>query len=281
MFEKVLVPLDGSSLAECALEPAISLTEEGQRELILLSVPAFEKILLPTSAGNGFTWPEQLLELARNQSESYLAEVAGRLATPELKIRTEVREGDVASAIVDAAAAEGAGLVVMSTHGYSGLTRWVLGSITEKVLRAVACPVLVVRSPTAIGRILLTLDGSRLAETALEPTLEVAAALEAQVTLLRVVDFDNSSYEEAKDYLHGMAERCRSRATMGPAIVMFGPAPQSILEVVQTHHIDLVAMATHGRSGIRRWVYGSVTEKVLRTARRAMLIVRPSAHELN
>jgi nucleotide-binding universal stress UspA family protein len=281
MFNKIIVPLDGSSLAECALEPAVALAAAGQLELILISIPAFEKILLPGAAGNGFAWPDQLLELARDQSESYLAETALRLGPERLQVRTEVREGDVAGAIVDTAAAEGASLIVMSTHGYSGLTRWVLGSITEKVLRASTCPVLAVRSTAPIGNLLIPLDGSLLAESVLEPALEVAHALAAQVTLLRVVDFDNASYEEAKDYLHKTADRYRHLADMGQPVVMFGPAAQSILEVAQTHHIDLIAMATHGRTGLRRWVYGSVTEKVLRSAGRAMLVVRPNASTLH
>jgi nucleotide-binding universal stress UspA family protein len=281
MLDRIVVPLDGSALAECALEPAISLAQQDKGELVLVSIPAFEKILLPSSTGNGFAWPEQLLELARNQTDSYLSEVGHRLASPDLRLRTETREGDVGSAIVDLAAAENAGLIVMSTHGYSGLTRWVLGSVTEKVLRAAPCPVLVVRSAAPLSRILVTLDGSSLAETALAPAIEVARRLDAQITLLRVVDFDDASYEEAKEYLHQAAELFGQQAAIGPAVVMFGPAAQSILEVIQTHHIDLVAMATHGRSGLRRWVYGSVTEKVLRSARRAMLIVRPAAHELN
>jgi nucleotide-binding universal stress UspA family protein len=196
-------------------------------------------------------------------------------------VRLETREGDVGSAIIDLAAAESAGLIVMSTHGYSGLTRWVLGSITEKVLRASSCPVLVIRSTMPLARILVTLDGSQLAEAALGPAAEMARCLDAQVTLLRVVDFDDASYEEAKEYLRQVAERLGQQVALGPAIVMFGPAPQSILEVIQTHQIDMVAMATHGRGGLRRWVYGSVTEKILRTARRAMLIVRPSAQQFS
>jgi nucleotide-binding universal stress UspA family protein len=202
-------------------------------------------------------------------------------------------EGNVASAIADTAAAEGVELIVMSTHGYSGVTRWVLGSVTEKVLRTAPCPVLAVRTPNPIQKIAITLDGSELSERSLEPGLELAQRLHADVTLLRCVPYAaiNSSLDEVEHGLgrrmqqdlideaaNYLAARSASYARSGVEIkteVRVGPAADNIYEFVETYGTDLIVMATHGRTGVQRWVYGSVTEKVLHSVKTSLLVVRP------
>ena len=99
-----------------------------------------------------------------------------------------ITDGDEASTILETASAENVDLIVMTTHGRTGLTRWVLGSVTERVLHDAPCPVLVMRTSTPLQKVLITLDGSVIAEYALEPGLAVARALDAQVRLLAVAD---------------------------------------------------------------------------------------------
>jgi len=291
MFRKILVPLDGSRLSQRALEPALAVSRQSGAELLLVRVPTADTLSFAVSGA-------KQRELAQD-ALVYLETLRKSNERPQLGIRTQVLEGDAASAIVDAARAEQADLIVMSTHGYSGMTRWVLGSVTEKVLRSAPCPVLAIRAARHPQRILITLDGSPLAERATEPGLDLAHSLKAQVTLLRCVphvaaDGKLNEHErglsrrmqedlliEAREYLQA---RSTSSAQSGVAIktdVRIGSPADSILEYVETYGIDLIVMATHGRTGLKRWVYGSVTAKVLRSVSCSMLVIRPTDAELN
>ncbi|MBI5568199.1 MAG: universal stress protein, partial [Chloroflexi bacterium] len=289
------VPLDGSPLSERALPPALAVArsagdQSADVHLMLARVPAL--------AGSHEPPTGRSLEVARREIRTYLAGVR-QAQSPDTNLTTLIPEGDVASAIVDTAAAERIELIVMSTHGYSGLTRWVLGSVTEKVLRTAPCPVLAIRTPDPIQHIAITLDGSELSERALEPGLELAQRLHADVTLLRCVPYaaingaldeierglgrrmQQDLIDEAADYLATRSERSArsaSYAQSGLEIkteVRVGPAADNIYEFVETYHTDLIVMATHGRTGVQRWVYGSVTEKVLHSIKTSLMVVRP------
>jgi len=305
MFNKILVPLDGSELAERALNPALTLVQQVKGEAILLSVPVLKEMFV--SGGNGYSvlLPEDSLQESQQELMGYLQTVAQNWARPDVLLRTEVIKGDEASVIVETAAAENVDLIVMSTHGYSGLTRWMLGSITEKVLRAAPCPVLVMRSLDPISRILITLDGSELAEYSIEPGLEFAQQYGGEVILLRVEHSQESFLPRfgppqmpseaprdedrgqkkvsdfAKIYLKRMVESQRLSGQHIETAVSFGSPAEGILDFAELNQIDLIVMSTHGRTGLAHWVYGSVTEKVLRGAECAMLIIRPPAGELN
>lgn len=304
MFERILVPLDGSALAERALAPTLALAEAVQGEVMLLCAPHPQPMSIDEySKGYSWWWPEQAHERACEESAEYLSALAERWAREGVVIRQQVTEGDAASVIVDSAAELNVDLIVMSPHGYSGLTRWVLGKVAEKVLRSAPCPVLLVRDARSIDSIVITLDGSALAERALEPGLEVARRLDAAVTLLHVAtpeplpeetwqrwehlerktgeDPDSGQAEQEERYLQAIcshyAEGHRGRIETE---LLDGPPAQRIIEFVEAQPVDLVVMATHGRTGLRRWAYGSVTEKVLRGCRRSLLTVRPPAHDL-
>jgi nucleotide-binding universal stress UspA family protein len=302
MLKNIVVPLDGSDLARRALEPALGLAGQAGGTVTLVRVPVMAHMVVPADSGYAVLYPEQSLEHSAKQAQDYLETLRAALAAgPQpagtARVQIEVRRGDVAEAIAGAAAAHEAGLIVMSSHGYSGFTRWLLGSVAEKALRIAPCPVLVVRSPEPLRHMLVPLDGSPLSEGALGPALEVAAALGLKVTLLRAVPTVDSSEMEhlnhiergfgrrveeelvdaAKEYLQELS-RQHSRAGLKlETTVRFEPAAEAILEFAETHAADLIAMATHGRTGLQRWVYGSVTEKVLRGAPHSMLVVRSPA----
>jgi nucleotide-binding universal stress UspA family protein len=287
MFNKILVPLDGSPLSERALPPALALAQQPDTEVILARVPTGEDAPIMADGHR----PDQ----ARRDAQAYLDTLRLNNRQPGLNLRTRLMNGDAASAIVDtaAAAAEGVDLIVMSTHGYSGVTRWLLGSVTEKVLRTAPCPVLAIRTPRPIQHIAITLDGSGLSERALAPGLELAQRLHAEVTLLRSVphakidgSLDATEHglsrrlqqgliDEAAAYL---AARSASYARSGLVVkteVRVGPAADNICEFVEAYGTDLIVMATHGRTGLQRWVYGSVAEKVLRSVNTSLLVFRP------
>jgi nucleotide-binding universal stress UspA family protein len=168
MFKKILIPLDGSEIAERALMVAKTLVQDVDSELLLLSVTIPHQIVAEQS-GVSVLYLEQAMDKSRQELSEYLQTVQRTVADLHCTVHVVVKEGDPASAIVDTAAEEGMDLIVMSTHGRSGFTRWMMGSVTTKVLHEAACPVLSVRSAEPISRILITLDGSELAEQALEP----------------------------------------------------------------------------------------------------------------
>ncbi|MCP5098111.1 MAG: universal stress protein [Chloroflexi bacterium] len=280
MFEKILVPLDRSPLAEFALKPAIWLAKQHQGMLVLLHTPESHRVVLPEYASGNVYSTSIVMDQAHAAGKEYLNSVQFGLGRThvDLNWQTLLVEGDPASAIIDAAINGDVDLIVMSTHGYSGITRWVLGSVTERVLRVAPCPVLTVRDETAIDNILIALDGSEVAEFSLVAGFAIAHAFDAQVTLLQVVNEDSESSEAADIYLDAIRHRFADVVPEIKTAVYTGvPAPQ-ILDYADTHEMDLIVMATHGRTGLSRWAYGSVTEKVLRGTERAMLVIRPPDH---
>lgn len=305
MFKKILVPLDGSDLAERALEPALAIAgQQADSEVLLLSVPVYKDILVPTAAGFDLMLPDQSIDHFREDVHAYLGEIKAAWSRPETRLRTIIEEGDVASVIVDKAEELEVDLIVMTTHGYSGFSRWLLGSVTERVLREAPCPVLAIRNKRPLTNILITLDGSLLAETALAPGVEMARLFAGKITLLQVDQEANfgaielSMLELAESglahhvrkeigddhligYLNRVADPYRQEGLVVETVVMEGSPARSIVDFVEAEEVDLVVMTTHGRTGLKRWVYGSVTEKVLRSTDAAMLIIRPREEQLN
>lgn len=144
MYKRILVPLDGSPLAEAALAHAQALAHQFGSELVLLrvvvspyAIVAPDLVLVGQDANQ---------DLVHRQTEQYLKEVAGRLAAQGVKVRTLTCEGPVAEAILDHARAQCADMIVMSTHGRGGVSRWVYGSVADRVLQAAPCPVLLLRA---------------------------------------------------------------------------------------------------------------------------------------
>jgi nucleotide-binding universal stress UspA family protein len=304
MFKRILIPLDGSLLAEQALEPALRLAQSALGELILMRVPIYAD-----SYALGHPTPNPVGDPARDSgvtasppasAAEYLRNIREANVRPNLALRTILGEGDRAGAIVDAALSEQVNLIVMSTHGRTGISRWVFGSVTSRVLSHAPCPVLIFHRPCSIKHILITLDGSLLAEQALEPGLALANVFDSKVTLLRVLpgpdvgagqttslyessDCTASLQEEkpnaqAQRYLHDLIAIQETDRVEVSGMVISGQVATSILDFAADQNADLIAMTTHGRTGLRRWVYGSVTEKVLYSSGRAILVVRPPEH---
>jgi nucleotide-binding universal stress UspA family protein len=301
MYEKILVPLDGSQLAETALESALYIARKQSGEIILLTVPTYGQVIAPGPAGYSLMTPVQSPEILNEDAETYLDGIYQRINSPGIDVTTEVVGGDIAGNIVDMAAAEKADLIVMTTHGYSGFSRWMMGSITERVLRSAPCPVLVIRCAGLPGNALITLDGSPLAEQALIPGLNLARLLGAEVTLLLVDQAKKlgklelnlldaaggglgqqiaQEEDHGLRYLQEIVEEYRTPNQEIMSLVLGGSPAESILAYVEKKPVELLVMATHGHTGLKRWVYGSVTEKCLHNSACAMLIVRPDEKSL-
>lgn len=304
MFKKILVPLDGSRPAEQALGVAGAVARAAAAELLLLrSVqPAYAPLPATVGLPHEFEWPRPPSAGAERLQAAgdYLTAVARRHECGDCVVHTRIEEGDAAGVIVDTAAAEAIDLIVMSDQRRAGMR---LGNVTERVLHSVACPVLLTRTADPIRRVLIALDGSPLGERALLPALAVARALGAQVVLLRVSDMlplnpleiglmwewePVPSDQQAMDALRQAAETylrdAVARHGLGPdevqTLVLDGAPADRIQAYARLSAIDLIAMSTHGRTGLRRWLYGSVTAKVMHGTDRAMLIVRPPGETL-
>lgn len=285
MFRRILVPLDGSRFAEAALPAAVTLARRSPGEIRLLSVHE----LLPAYAVS------DLDEAARIWAEGYVGEVEGRVS-PRVGgcVSTAVREGAVVDGIKREAESWHADLIVMATHGRGAVSRAWLGSVADGTLRHAHRPVLMVRpeeprhepdldAEMKVPRIVVPLDGSPLAEQALDDASVLARLTGARVSLVRAVAYPigpmspylphtieinrqivDEARADAARYLDETAERLRKRdVTVDTAVVSDQHPAHAILEHAEG---DLIAMATHGRGGIGRALLGSVADKVIRGA---------------
>lgn len=303
MFKKILVPLDGSLTAEAALEAAMQLGRAFQAEILLVRSIQLAYAGMPMTAGADWVWPQYEVEDSRREVNDYLETIRRAHDCPDCHVRSVALEGDPASCIVDTAQEEDVDLIVMTTHGQTGIRRAVFGSVTERVLHSVDCPVIVTRSKEPIRRILITLDGSPLAEQAIPSALELARAVNARIILLRVNeivpvnpvevaitwDWDipepeqkllNERRHAAESYLKEVVTQFDLSDCEVETIVLDGTPVDRIQEFARLYGIDLIAMSTHGHTGLRRWLYGSVSSKVMRGSHCSMLIVRPPEMEL-
>jgi nucleotide-binding universal stress UspA family protein len=295
MYQIILLPLDGSPLAERALPYATLVARASGAVLVLVRAAQAAH----GGAGDGDKRAQQA-EAVR-EAEDYLAAVVGALARQEgqLPVETVVRYGPAAEAILQETRLREAGLVVMATHGRSGLGRWLYGSVADTVLRHATVPILLVPATAVYDwpqdrrpRMLLPLDGSELAAAILAPAGELATTLQATLLLLQVVEPVVSPYSElygaapfdpsarltwAREYLEQMAAALRGRGHTVAIHAEVGPAASTIAAVARQQRADLIAMATHGRSGLARLVLGSVATGVLQLAGRPLLLVRPNA----
>jgi nucleotide-binding universal stress UspA family protein len=298
MLNTILVPLDGSALAERALPFAARVCRASRGRLVLVRA-ALDVNLWTLDLGDA-PYPAldqgpSELELARAE----LAEVAERLRDEGLSVETRLVEDDPMHAIRQVAQQTGTHLIVMATHGRSGLGRWIYGSVADRIMRHADVPVLLVPAGAEAHwteehprRVLVALDGSELARTALGPALELAAVLEAEVVLLQVVIPPSYIYPTAYPYLgphleEALAESKRYLVTLANELSTQGrrvgvrtavgfPA-STIAAVAREEGADLVAMATHGRGGAARLVMGSVATGVVQRAEAPVLLTRPPA----
>jgi nucleotide-binding universal stress UspA family protein len=280
MFNRILIPLDGSELAESVLVQVRRLLAHQDAELQLLRV-----VTMPPSSEADAGEPLEYLWAA---AAEYLRNVTGRLQAEGLRVRSKVVEGFAANQILEVAGKEKATLIAMSTHGRTGISRWVFGSVTEKVLRGSPIPVLAIPSFVGMGgdafvrgaqelpfrKIMIPIAAAGLSLDVIPATAEFARHFGSKVFLVNVCEG-----VECTVPVHEMRtafERLRKEGVTVEPIVKQGDPASRILESARELGADLIAMTTHGRSGVPRWLLGSVAEKVLRAANVPLLVVRPA-----
>lgn len=277
LFDRILVPLDGSPTAEAVLGQVERILRRTDSEVLLLRVappPMYPYTEVPA-----------FLPRLRDEAELYVKQLAGRLSDRGARAQGIVRVGSAASAILDTAAQEKATLIAMSTHGRTGVARWVFGSVTEKVLRASPVPVLVLRSfqagartteaPVSFKKILVPIERFHLG--IVPHVREVARLFGSRVVFLHVVEPGEDPEARTKAQAEAQAAGRALMEAEIPAVILERPGgdpAEEILRAAVEESAGLVAITTHGRSGVGRWALGSVTEKVLRAATIPLLVVR-------
>ena len=309
----ILVPLDGSRLAEQALPYAQMLAQllgARVRLLQVISEPAHITMVDDTVLGfdgidetaERYSERERRVwEVERQRAEDYLRPRAAQLHEAGLDIRTDVRLGLPAETIVEAARQSGASFVVMATHGASGLRRWALGSVTDKVVQVTTTPILVVRggqggraAQPRLKRIMVPLDGSEFATQALPVAAELARHARAELVLMQTLapialnralsgldwvasrrdEIAIGPCEQAARDLETYAASLRREQIPATPVVMIGAAAEAIVDESARREVDLIVMATHGYGGMQRWALGSISDKVLHTTRTPLMLVR-------
>ncbi len=291
----ILVPLDGSPLAEQVLPYAGIIARALHvpvRLLHVINTAVLQRV--PTRTSTGATIVAQLEQAAH----SYMDHLMQQLDLSGLTVEPHLERGSAADNIVAHLEREPDALVMMATHGMSGLQRWSLGSVTERVVSASSAPVFVVRGSATprtevqLQHILLPLDGSAVAAQALPVAHQLATALAAHVHLFSAIypvgmhvyqpdprtthmqgqTLLPSLQKQAEEYLAGVVPQFAGlEVSLHTAT---GTAVEAIIDEAARVQADLIVMATHGYTGIRRWALGSVADKVLRATETPLLLVR-------
>ncbi|MFN8470635.1 MAG: universal stress protein [Anaerolineae bacterium] len=293
MFRTILAPLDGSELSERALPTAIRLAQATGGRIILVRAAW-------ASGLHDDSFEAQIY--AVNEAESYLEGVARRVAQQGVGVDAVVPYARPADAILLETDLHHADLVVMTTHGRSGLGRWVYGSVAEALIARSRVPVWLMRSEGPVepaqprARLLVPLDGSTFAETVLPHAAEIARALDWTIVLMQAVapsagaaasstvddpaqdgPAPNTDEADAQRYLAGIAAGVKAEGLRVQTMVRLGSPTSAILDEERAAGMGLIAMATHGRTGLPRLFLGSVASSVLRRGGLPLLLVRPAA----
>jgi nucleotide-binding universal stress UspA family protein len=295
MYKRILVPLDGSQIAEQALPYARYLAGQLKIPVDLLSVVDVAGMTHAMAKAKAQAL-ETLIGDSVHRSEAYLEKIGksfSGIATAHL-----VKQGKPEEAVIEQAASDRDTLIAMATHGRSGIDRWLMGSVAEKILRGTNNPLLLVRATQRgpsereemIKRVIVPLDGSPLAERVLPHVTALAKTLAFETVLLRaynvkqvlstfedyIPDWDLLEAEargEAVSYLDRRVQELKSQGlAQVSSCASEKEAAQEIIDLAAEPD-TLIAMSTHGRSGVKRWMLGSVTEKVVRHSKSPVLVI--------
>lgn len=299
MFTKMLIPLDGSRTAEKVLPYARALGGVLKIPVELLAVVDIGEMATHMAASKA-PFLDTMVQDAERSCSEYLKAVAAKATG--VNIEWSVEKGRPEEMIIEKAGADKNTLIAMATHGRSGLNRWMLGSVAEKVLRGCENPLLLVRASkeidaeekVGIKSVIVPLDGSELAERVLPSVVALAKAMNLEVVLFRAYSIPYSVYsgtdgytainfeeliagvkDETVEYLEKKtAELKKDGLAKVSYVAKEGLSADEIIALGRATQDNLIAMCSHGRSGAKRWVLGSVTETVVRHSGDPVLVER-------
>lgn len=296
MFEHILIPLDGSSLAECVLPHGLAMARVLGARVTLLQVVEQAESAGRTQAIDPLEW-----HYSEAEAGAYLREVAERLRLAGFSATQVLLQGDPAERVIDHAQAEHADLILLSSHGRSGLSGWNVSSVVQKILARAYLSVLLVPAYQAAAseistlrykRILVPLDGSQRAECVLPLMGTLVAQHDSQVVLVHVVRRPElprraPPSREDQELANALVERNRLEATRYleelrarlslPAevrLLIEEHVAVTLQQLAEDENVDLVLLSAHGYSGSTRWPYGSLANSFIMYGNRPLLIVQ-------
>ena len=296
MYTQMLVPLDGSPVAEQVLPYVRFLAKTLGIPVNLLQV-IDPDLLMPFANPAEGRYIDTLVGDSQQNAREYLQAIARTIDGARVECLAE--KGKPAEVLIERAAADKGTLIIMATHGRSGIQRWLLGSVADKVLHGATNHVLLVRAAgqgetsgkAAFHTAIVPLDGSPLAEQVLPYVTDLARRLSLRLILMRAYALppaispgEYGTYTDqlinqleagARDYLNAKVEDLKRQDVNNiSSVVDLGYGAREIIELARKTPNNFIAMCTHGRSGIQRWVLGSVTERVVQHSGDPVLIVR-------
>lgn len=309
-YTRIILPLDGSGTSEQAIPLARGMALRLSLPIKLVYAVEPDSPAITQSLYSSRRWMEPA-SAREERARDYLEVISSRLAADGLQVETAIPYRDPAGGIVEEAGQDPDALIAITSHGRSGLARWWLGSVADKVLHMSDNPVLVIRireqpfrSPgESLGRLIVPLDGSELAELVLPHVAHLASGMGLPVTLLQITPPEEEYYrfaamgpglvpapvpsapsitelvqaaaQEGSAYLDDVKSRLIGDGVKSvDTEVTQGTPADVIVDRVSEDDGDLVAMTTHGRSGVGRMMLGSVAERVIRQSGCPVLVVR-------
>jgi nucleotide-binding universal stress UspA family protein len=281
MFEHILLPLDGSSLAERVLPHAVALSGAFKSKLTLLRVITKGPAKDESNLINPMAW-----QMRKSEAEAYLKSVQNRLSHVDIKSEIRIIEGNPPQQICDFAQNEEVDLIILSSHGSSGVSAWNINSTVQKVLLRAYMPVMIIRayeegygslSGLQYNRLLLPLDGSKRAECILPLAKSICEAQNSKAFMTHIIEEPNLpkqtpisdeinalidqlreiNFNEAKDYLEQIKDQFKPENV--ETIIESSKKPSIAMHnIIDREQIDLVLLSAHGHSGESRWPYGKI-----------------------
>ncbi|RLD08369.1 MAG: hypothetical protein DRI65_02440 [Chloroflexota bacterium] len=296
MFNHILVPLDGSSLAECVLPHVITVAQAFNARVTLLRVFEQPRSSALSQAIDPLEW-----HLVKTEAEAYLNDTAAYLQGFGLQVQRTLKEGNAAEHIIEFAHQQELDLIILSSHGQSGLSGWNISSVVQKIILRSHISTLIVRAyqsppkaPTSFGykQLLVPLDGSQRAENALSPAMILSRFYSSQLLLAHLVSkpemisrtpltphetnlvnqITERNKQEATLYLEQICSL--STAGLDPRLHIIEGNIRELHKLVELKDVDLVVLSAHGHSGVAKWPYGRVTLNFIVYGTTPLLIVQ-------
>ena len=296
MFDHILVPMDGSSLAECVLPHALAVARACEAQVTLLRVLERTQAAGPTRSVDPLDW-----HIRRAEARAYLDGLSARLQKAGLRTESTLLEGQAAERIIEFVRSHDVSLIILSSHGRSGLSEWNVSSIVQKIILRAYVPVMIVRAYQPVAsdltglryrHMLIPLDGSQRAECALPLATTLARFHESELLLVHVVRRPEivrraPPTQEDVELANRLTERNRLEAVrylenlqprlpldVRTRVLVSDNAAATLHDLVEQEEADLVVLSAHGYSGRTKWPYGSMVVNFIAYGTTPLLIVQ-------
>jgi nucleotide-binding universal stress UspA family protein len=280
-YRKLLVAVDGSDSSVHALRESFKLATNEKSWITVVSViPPYEGDLEMVGIGN-------VMEAVRKPCEIALREADELAKRERALIKTVCEEGVIHERIVDLAEAENCDLIVMARRGKNPVERALVGSVTARVIGTSQRDVLVIPEKAAVGwqKILVATDGSKYSRAATERAIDFARSYCGELKVLSVVDVPAEFYadapkavedlvEKAMGYVSEAADQAQKKGVKAETFVKEGTTYEAVTALAQEQGINVIVVGSHGKTGLKRLLMGSVTEKVIGHASCPVLVIR-------